>query len=249
MQYQSPLKTGKFLKRYKRFFADIEVDGEIITAHCPNTGSLKGLKEQPASCRFSMSDDPKRKLKATLEMIKTKSSWVGVNTGLPNRLVKELWENKTNKSWAQYDRLQGEVKISDKSRIDIVMWNEEENPGIKKLNFEDVQSDKYKLHLIEIKNVTLADGNSALFPDAVTERGQKHIRELMELMDRGYSCELVFTIQREDCDRFSPAEDIDPDYAELLRKAHKKGLIVSALPCKLTDKSVELLPTPLKLEL
>ncbi len=248
MEFNPPLKSGQFLKRYKRFFADIEKDGEVITAHCPNTGSMKGLKEQPTECRFSVNDDPKRKLKATLEMIKTETSWVGVNTALPNKLVYELWASGQAKHWKPFDRAQAEVKISDKSRIDLVLWEEAKAPEIKKLSHKIIEKDEFPMHMIEVKNVTLAEGKTAMFPDAVTERGQKHIIELMELMDRGYTCEFVFTVQREDCTSFTPAADIDPEYARLLKEAHKKGLIISAFPCKLTESSIELIPKSLPIK-
>ncbi|MBC85774.1 MAG: DNA/RNA nuclease SfsA [Bdellovibrionaceae bacterium] len=237
MKFDEPLLEGKFIKRYKRFFADIEYNGEIITAHCPNTGSMKGLKEEGSPCRFSFIDDPKRKLKYTLQQIHVGDTWVGVNTGLPNHLVFEAFEKKLVKHWSPFNGGRKEVKINDKSRIDLVLWKDlPEIDNAKKWNVDFI--DKFKFHFIEVKNVTLAENGQALFPDAVTTRGQKHLEELMALIDRGHSCEIVFTIQRDDFESFSAAKDIDPEYAKLLKEAKKKGVIVTPLHITQSDSEV-----------
>lgn len=238
MRFEKPLSEGVFQKRYKRFFTDIEFKGETITAHCPNTGSMMGLKDPGLPCLFSTTDDPKRKLKHTLQMVKTKKSWVGVNTGLPNKLVAELFQNNPLKHWKKFDSFQGEVKINDKSRIDLVLWNSKDHPDVKKWNHKNLEA---PLHLIEVKNVTLAEEGVAMFPDAVTTRGQKHLDELIELTEKGFTCEMVFVIQRTDCDVFKAAKDIDPDYAEKLKAAKKAGVKITPLPCKMTKKEVLLL--------
>jgi sugar fermentation stimulation protein A len=243
MKFESPLSEGVFQKRYKRFFTDIEYEGETITAHCPNTGSMMGLKEPGLPCRFSTTDDPKRKLKHTLQMVKTQGSWVGVNTGLPNKLAAELFANNPLAHWKKYDRLQSEVKINDHSRIDLVLWNSKKHPDIKKWNHNNLTP---PLHLIEVKNVTLAEDGVAFFPDAVTTRGQKHLDELIALTQKGFSCEMLFVVQRTDCQSFRAARDIDPDYAEKLKQAKKAGVKITPLPCSLGPKEVCLLPERLR---
>ncbi|MCJ8276639.1 MAG: DNA/RNA nuclease SfsA, partial [Bdellovibrionales bacterium] len=207
MRFEETLQEGRFIKRYKRFFTDIEFNGKTIVAHCPNTGSMKGLKNEGSPCLFSTTDDPKRKLKHTLQAVKTPTSWVGVNTGLPNKLVMELFKENPLKHWKKFDSAQAEVKISDKSRIDMVLWNSKDR-DVKKWSLKNLTP---PLHLIEIKNVTLAEDGVAMFPDAVTTRGQKHLDEMMELMEKGYTCEMVYVVQRQDCKRFKTADEIDPD--------------------------------------
>ena len=214
-----------FLKRYKRFFADVKLpNGEEVTAHVPNTGSLKSCLFENQKCLISKSNNPKRKLKYTLEMLKTPTSWVGVNTQKPNELVFEYFLSQKNESWKKFPYGQKEVKINEKSRIDLVLTKTSEKLTSK--NFKN-----NKCHFIEIKNVTLKEKESALFPDAVSLRGQKHIKELIELMKKGHSAEMVFVVQRQDCKYFQTADDIDPDYGRLLKKAYQKGLKVSIFSC------------------
>ncbi|WP_413292830.1 DNA/RNA nuclease SfsA [Bdellovibrio sp. HCB185ZH] len=221
MKYSRKLQEGTFLKRYKRFFADIEFEGQTIVAHVPNTGSMKSVNNPGQLCLFSQSDNPERKLKFTLEMIKSPTgSWVGVNTATPNTVVKEAVLNSIGKSenevpgfahWASFHEAKPEYKISAETRLDFALK----------------KKDTDKMHFIEVKNVTLGEDGVAKFPDAVTERGQKHLRELMALMEQGHTAELVFTVQRHDCATFSPADDIDPEYGRLLREASTKGLKIS----------------------
>ncbi len=238
MKFEKPLSEGVFQKRYKRFFTDIEFEGETVVAHCPNTGSMMGLKDPGSACLFSTTDDPKRKLKHTLQMVKTEKSWVGVNTGLPNKLAVELFLENPLPHWKKFDRYQPEVKINDKSRIDLVLWNSKKHPDIKKWNHKNLMP---PLHLIEIKNVTLAEGDIAYFPDAVTTRGQKHLDELMELTEQGFTCEMLYVIQRTDCKVFKAADHIDPDYARKLKEAKKMGVKVTPLTCAMNKKEVKLL--------
>ncbi len=218
MKFKTAVKEGIFLKRYKRFFADVKLGDEIVVAHVPNTGSLKTAAEPGAACLVSESDNPERKLKFTLEAIRLSSgSWVGVNTSWPNLLAKEAFESRVFPHWQQFQQLKAEVKLSAETRIDLVLFDAAE-----------------KKHFVEIKNVTMATGDVAAgravaqFPDAVTERGQKHLRELMKLVAEGHSAEILFAIQRSDCSQFSPAEDIDPEYARLLREAQKSGVKITA---------------------
>lgn len=232
MIFATSLLEGKLVKRYKRFFADIEHQGQIITAHVPNTGSMKGCNEPGSPCLFSSNDNPNRKLKYTLEMVQSNGTWVGVNTSHPNHLVKEAYDQKVIPEWAIFDQCKPEIKINAETRLDMLLS----------------QSQTGKKHYIEVKNVTMAENKIAMFPDAVTERGQKHLVELMSLIDQGNTVELVFVIQRQDCEGFRAAHEIDPEYAELLKKAQKKGLIVSPfvvamspLEIKITGKKLRLL--------
>jgi sugar fermentation stimulation protein A len=243
MKFAHMLNEGIFLKRYKRFFADIEFGGETITAHLPNTGSLKSINNPGQPCLFSKSDNPDRKLKFTLEMIKSPADgWVGVNTSTPNAIVKETLLDVIGKGgqikgafadWAKFDEVKPEYKISAQTRLDFMLKRKGSD----------------QLHFIEVKNVTLAEGKIAKFPDAVTERGQKHLRELMDLMEQGHTAELVFTIQRQDCSAFAPADEIDPEYGQLLREAQGKGLIISPLVVDLSPSEVILSEKKLALSL
>jgi len=222
MKYNRQLDEGVFLKRYKRFFADIEWKGQKLTAHVPNTGSLKSVNNPGALCLFSHSDNPERKLKQTLEMIKAPTgAWVGVNTATPNTVVRETLMNVVGKTggklpkswqhWAEFDEVKPEFKISAETRLDF---------ALSKKNSD-------KKYFIEVKNVTLAEGETAMFPDAETTRGQKHLQEMMNLMKEGHAAEILFTIQRADCTAFAPADSIDPEYGKLLKEAAKKGLKIS----------------------
>ena len=231
MKIQQKIHQGIFLKRYKRFFADIEWQGKTITAHVPNTGSLKSVNEPGQLCLFSESDDPARKLKYTLEFIQARESqaWVGVNTQHPNALVKEALQQKLLKHWEGFDEIKPEYKISAETRFDFCLMAE----GRK--------------HFIEVKNVTLAEGAQAQFPDAVTERGQKHLRELMRMMEEGASAEIVFLIQRNDVKSMAPADPIDPVYGQLLREARLKGLKITPLMTEFAGNEISVLPRVLEL--
>lgn len=241
MKYAQTLETGTFIKRYKRFFADIEWQGQVITAHVANTGSMKGATEPGRPCLFSKNDDPSRKLKFSLQMVQaTSGSWVGINTALPNQIVKERLEATIGQKrvpesfshWSSFHEVKPEYKISAESRLDFGL----------SLNGSD------KRHFIEVKNVTLAENGVAQFPDAVTERGQKHLRDLMRLMEEGHTAEIVFTIQRQDCHTFSPADSIDPEYGRLLREAASKGLRISPFVVDLSPQEVNLSETKLPLK-
>lgn len=224
MKFRSKLEEGIFLRRYKRFFADIDWQGSVITAHVPNTGSMKSCAEPGSRCRFSVSDDPLRKLKYTLEMVQAPSGvWVGVNTATPNKIVREALEGGALSHWKSFVSVKPEAKLNDHTRFD----------------FEALDQKGGK-NYIEVKNVTLAQDGLALFPDAVTERGQKHLRELIRLSEEGHGTELIFTVQRRDVKGFAPADKIDPVYGQLLREAKKKGVRLTALFVELSDAGVEL---------
>lgn len=224
---------GKFLKRYKRFFADFELNGKLEVAHVANTGSMKSCNLPGSACLVSPSSNPERKLKFTLEAIKAPTgSWVGVNTSRPNQMVKKAFEEKLFPHWKVFDHIQAEVKINSETRLDFLLSNE--------------KTKRY----VEVKNVTLAESINgqlwALFPDAVTERGQKHLKELMHLMDQGFEAEIVFIVQRQDCQGFAPADKIDPEYGKLFRLACEKGLVVSAFQVDISPEGFKLTAKQLK---
>lgn len=241
MKFKDKLLEGVLVQRYKRFFADVEYQGGVITIHVPNTGSLRGVieKSQKQKCWFSLHGDESKKLKGTLEAVQTVDGvWVGLNTASPNKLVKEVieksqLENKPYFShWSGYKYYRPEYKISAESRLDGVFCSDESD-----LNFPDKSK-----HFIEIKNTTLVgsrDGRvTAMFPDAVTERGQKHLKDLMRLMAEGHTAELIFTIQRSDPVAFCAAAEIDPEYARLLAEAIKKGLRVTPVLVEINQSEV-----------
>lgn len=224
IKYEKVLHKGKLLKRYKRFFADIEFQGQQIVAHVPNTGSLKSCLYKDQACYFSDAENPDRKLKYTLEIVETPTGLVGVNTQTPNLMMKKAIEAKLLSHWQSFDIIKPEFKINSETRLDFKLEN----------------SKTQKTHFIEVKNVSLMEDGVALFPDAETTRGQKHIKELMDLMEQGHSCEIVFFIQRSDVQKFSPAYDIDPEYAKLLELAAKRGLVISPIVCSVTEKGINL---------
>lgn len=237
MKFTETVRSASFIKRYKRFFADVHLDGEVVVAHVPNTGSLKTCLFEGAECIVTESNNPARKLKATLQFLKTPTSWVGVNTALPNFLVHEAWETKLISDWHHYPVAQKEYKISKETRLDMVLAK----------TAEDLKNKK-NLHHIEVKNVTYAENGTAYFPDAETTRGQKHLKELMALMQDGHTSEIVFVVQRHDCTHFAPADEIDPEYGRLLREAHKQGVKIRALACEIDPQTgITLKESPLEL--
>lgn len=243
MDFTKPILEGTFLKRYKRFFADVELNGETVVAHVPNSGSMRGCNIPNMPCLVSHDDNPARKLKYTLEMVKTPDSWVGVNTQVPNKIVKEALLSGSFDQYAKFKKIHAEAKINDKSRLDFAL-SENADIDFKKV---DLKKGKDKFHFIEVKNVSLVEDKIAKFPDSVTERGQKHLNDLMELIDWGHTCEILFTIQRTDGKMFAPAADIDPVYAETLKKAQDHGVIISPYLCDLSPKGVFLTNKKLKL--
>ncbi len=225
MDWHSELLQGILLKRYKRFFADVELEKQQVVAHVPNTGSLKGVlvsNDQP--CWMTPAKDPERKLRYTLEAVQVPSgTWVGVNTSYPNKLVHQLFLDHKIPDWLQFESIKMEVKISAHTRLDGCLFAKD---GSKRF--------------IEIKNVSLTDGKqTALFPDAVTERGQKHLQELMDLMKQGHEAEIIFVIQRNDVTKFAAAKEIDPDYAKLLEEFVANKGIVRVLVFQLTKNGIQ----------
>lgn len=243
MQFKEKVVLARFLKRHNRFVGTVEWKGNRISVHIPNTGSLKGVLDPPQSCRIRHFTGTKRKMPWSLEMLKTDTSWVGVNTHLTNHLVREAWELK--KLWSEFPFSQGEVSISPSSRIDRVFWKDRTLNKVGKGSLKN-----HILHFVEIKNVSMKIGPAACFPDAVTLRGQKHLEDLMNLLKQGHTCEMVYVVQREDCVEFAPADDIDREHGKKLRAAVRQGLKVSAFPCRLEASFVELLakqPLPIRL--
>lgn len=214
-----PLLEGTLIKRYKRFMADIElISGEIITAHCPNTGPMTGVCHIDGRVMVSRSDNPKRKLAYTWELAEVNDNgptWVGVNTSLPNRVIQAALEKHLFEQLGPYDTIKREVPYGTKSRIDFLLTHTE-------------QPDQRPIY-VEVKNSTWAQGRLCLFPDTVTTRGQKHLRELTALLPDARAVMLYF-INRGDCDQFAPGDSADPAYGELLRAAIAAG--VEVLPCR-----------------
>jgi sugar fermentation stimulation protein A len=221
MRFTSPLIPGTLLQRYKRFLADVRLaNGDIVTAHCTNTGSMMGCKEAGSAVYISRSDNLNRKLAYTWELIEIEGSWVGINTMHPNKLVAEAIEAGVIAELTGYKTIRREVKVSAHSRLDLCLEGGSGNC------------------FVEVKNVTLAVDGSAAFPDAVSERGTKHLKELMRLKRQGHRAAIFFVIQRADCGNFRPADEIDGEYGRWLRKAVKAG--VEALPyvAKVTPKEI-----------
>lgn len=204
------LSAGTLIKRYKRFLADVELEnGEIVTAHCPNTGSMQECSENGRPVYLSCHDNPKRKLKYTWELIEMPTSLVGVNTLLPNRLVARSIEAAAIEELRGYDEMRREVNTGNHSRIDLLLSNGEN-----------------RYCYIEIKNCTLVTDGVARFPDAVTVRGQKHLKELQRLATAGNRCVMFYFIQRMDAGVFKPADHIDAAYGKALRQAVDNGVEV-----------------------
>ncbi|MAF77032.1 MAG: DNA/RNA nuclease SfsA [Halobacteriovoraceae bacterium] len=224
MKFESSLIKGKILKRYKRFLADVELEnGEVITAHTANTGSMKTCWEPGWKVLLSYHDNPKRKLKYSLELTHNGNTWIGINTSLPNKIAAEGILDGTVKELQGYSHLKPEAKIG-KSRIDILLSQDGEEPCY-----------------VEVKNVTLLGENKrAIFPDAVSTRGQKHLEELTGLVKEGIRAAMLFVVNREDVDSFSPADHIDPDYGKLLREADQAGVEILAYQCKLNSEEIKL---------
>ena len=223
MKFTKALIKGKFLKRYKRFFADIKVNKEIIIAHCPNTGSMMGLLNENNDAWVLKNDNPKRKLKYTLQILKTSKNVIGVNTHLANKLVHEGLQNNTLLEFKNLDKIVTEKFYNKETRFDFF-----------------VEKNKKKI-FIEVKNVTLIrDGKTSEFPDAITTRGSKHIKTLMDAHKKGYECYVLFLVQIENCKYFRIAKDIDNEYYENYRLAKKSGVKFIAYNCKVGSKEIKI---------
>tara|TARA_Y100000591_G_scaffold329293_1_gene357567 strand:+ start:38 stop:736 length:699 start_codon:yes stop_codon:yes gene_type:complete len=223
MNFEDKLIPGEFVKRYKRFFVDVKIKGKIITAHCPNTGSMQGLLNAGNKVYLTKSNNPKRKLKYTLQIIEDNNAKVGVNTHITNRIVLDALKNNLIKNFKNLEKIQQEVKFGENTRFDFLVTTKNKNV------------------FIEVKNVTLSRQKMlAEFPDAITERGLKHINELLKAKKKGYEIYLIYVVQRDDCKKFKIANDIDPKYYELLIKAVKKKLNILCYDCKFSTKGIKL---------
>jgi len=221
MNFENKLISGLFIKRYKRFFVDIKLNNKIITAHCPNTGSMMGLLNKKNKVWITESLNLKRKLKYTLQIIEEKKCKVGVNTHLTNKIVFEALQNGLIKNFDKDVKIKSEKIFNDNTRFDFYL-----------------EGRKTKSYL-EIKNVTLKrKDKTAEFPDSITSRGTKHLNELISATKKGFDAYLIFVIQREDCDKFKIAKDIDSEYSKTLIKAIKHKVKVLTYDCKFSSKGI-----------
>ena len=232
MRFEKPLKKGKLIKRYKRFLADIEFEnGELITAHCPNSGAMQGLVEPGTSVWVSPAVNRARKLPYTWEMVQVNGVFVGVNTSHPNGLVEEGIRAGYIPEFKEFISLKREVKYGQNSRIDILLEDE-----------------KGCLSYVEVKNVHLKRGKTARFPSSVTARGAKHMQELSDMVLQGHKAYVIYVVQRDDCEDFALADDIDPFYGEKAKEALKKGVIPLVYACDVTTDEIRI-THPMKMNL
>jgi len=219
MKFTSSLIKGKLIKRYKRFFTDIEVNNKILIAHCPNTGSMMGLLDKGNDVWVTKHNDPKRKLKYTLEMIKVKKRIIGVNTHRANRIVEHGLNNKLIDDFKSIKNIKAEFKYSDNTRFDFLCDRK----------------------IIEVKNVTLLRNEGyAEFPDAVTSRGSKHLKMLINSIKKGYKPYVLFLTQIQDINTFKIAKDIDANYYRDYIEAKKAGVNFIAYRCYLSSKEIKI---------
>jgi sugar fermentation stimulation protein A len=215
---------GRFVRRYKRFFADVETaEGRVLTVHCANPGSMLGFHRPGAAVRCSTSDDPKRKLRHTLEMMRVGRTWVGLQTLRANAVVARVLEAGTVPSLAGYGAIRREVRAGDHSRLDFELSGH--------------ARDRRTAYL-EVKSVTLAEAGVARFPDSMSERARRHVETLVELRRAGHRSVMLFLVQRADCHCVRPADDIDPAYAAALRAAVDAGVETLALGARVTARSI-----------
>ena len=221
MKFNNKLLQGTLVKRYKRFFVDIKYKNKTITAHCPNSGSMMGLLNKGNNVWFSESDNPKRKLKYTLQIVVVNNIPVGINTHLSNKIVLESLINKKIKNLIRFTNIKSEAKFSDNTRFDFLISNNKEKC------------------FLEVKNVTLLrQDNIAEFPDAITSRGTKHLKELMKAKRKGYESYMLYLIQRDDCKFFKIANDIDDEYKNTFDEALNNGVKMLCYDCKLNNEEI-----------
>lgn len=225
------LTKGTLIKRYKRFKADVKLqNGHIVTALCPNTGSMKSCSEPGRTVYLSRHNRPDRKLKYTWELIEMPTSLVGVNTGIPNKLVKKSIEHNLIKELSDFEKIRSEVKYGENSRIDILLENNN------------------KKTFIEVKNCTFMENGVCYFPDAVTSRGLKHLIELQREVYSGNRAVMFYLIQRMDVTQFEPASHIDSSYSEELKRAYSNGVEILAYDVTIDTKGIAVnRPVPFKL--
>ena len=223
MNFENKLISGQLIKRYKRFFVDVKIKNKVITAHCPNTGSMFGLLKENNKVWVSKSNNPKRKLKYTLQIIEDIKSKVGINTHLTNKIVLHALQNNLIKVFDKNIMIKPEVKFGSNTRFDFL---------ITKKNYKA---------FIEVKNVTLSRTRGlAEFPDSITSRGSKHLKTLITAKKKGYKSYLLFLIQIEGVESFKIAKDIDKEYYENYLLAKKAGVIFLAYQCKISSKEIKI---------
>jgi len=223
MKFKHRLLQGTLIKRYKRFFANISYKNKTLVTHCPNTGSMMGLLDEGNKVWFSQSNNPKRKLKYTLEIIEVKKKLIGINTLITNKIVHEALNENKIKHLEKFNKIKPEAKFSDNTRFDFMLKNE-----------------KNKCFL-EVKSVTLLrNKNVAEFPDAITSRGTKHLNELVFAIKKGFSSFILYLIQMESCESFKIASDIDPMYKKAFDNAKKSGVKVLCYDCKISPEEVKI---------
>jgi len=221
MEFTKSLIKGKLIKRYKRFFTDVKLDKEIVTAHCPNTGSMKGLLDEGNDVYVLPNNDPKRKLKYGLEIIKTRKNLVGVNTHMANRIAQHALENNLIKELKNNNSIKPEVFFNKETRFDFL-----------------VEKDSQKI-FVEVKNVTLfREQKTAEFPDAITSRGSKHLLTLIDAIKKGYKSYLLFLVQIQNMENFKIAKDIDAEYYKNYILAKKAGVNFLAYRCNISSKKI-----------
>tara|TARA_B100000029_G_scaffold493304_1_gene555632 strand:+ start:533 stop:1216 length:684 start_codon:yes stop_codon:yes gene_type:complete len=217
------LITGTFIKRYKRFFVDILYKNKKITAHCPNSGSMLGLLNKGNNVWFSSSDNKKRKLKYTLEIIQQEKNLVGVNTHLTNKIIKEALLEKKIPELKNISSIKSESVFDKNTRFDFFLENNN------------------KKIFLEVKNVTLSRNKGlAEFPDARTERGKKHLMKLVEAQKKGFDSFIIYLVQRNDCENFKIAADIDPEYKKAYDYAKKNKVKILCYDCQINNQEVKL---------
>lgn len=223
MLFDQELQHGILIRRYKRFLADIKrPDGAQITIHCPNSGSMRSCSAPGSPVCYSASHNPGRKYPHTLEMVHNGITWIGVNTSRTNAVVAEALEEGRISELNSFETLTREVKTSDGNRLDLLL------------------DEKAGKTYIEVKNCSLVEDGRALFPDAVTRRGTRHLNELARLVSEGHRGVIFFLVQRLDCNRFAPAAAVDPLYAATLAEVQRSGVMVLAYQAEVTPASIEL---------
>ena len=221
MEFTKSLIKGNLIKRYKRFFVDVKLNKEIVTAHCPNTGSMKGLLDEGNEVYLLKNNNPKRKLKYGLEIIKAQNNLVGVNTHMANKIVNHGLTNNLIKELQNNDTIKSEVFFNKETRFDFL-----------------VEKNKQQI-FVEVKNVTLfRDKETAEFPDAITARGSKHLLTLIDAIKKGYKAYLIYLVQIEKMKYFKIAKDIDPEYNKNYITAKKAGVNFLAYRCKMSSKKI-----------
>lgn len=222
MRFNQTLIEGRLIRRYKRFLADIELsNGQLITAHCPNSGSMKTCNQPGWKVLLSDSNNPKRKLRYSWEMVHNERCWIGINTHLANKIVAEAIRQKRIPELDGYTDLRAEVSYGKNSRIDLLLSND------------------HQLCYVEVKNVTLVEEDGFYkFPDAVTSRGLKHLKELREMVRQKHRAVMFFLIQRSDGSLFKPAEHIDPQYTRMLRRVYKEGVEILPYAASVTPQEI-----------